>query len=356
MPISETYKKKNTKHLAGDKQYNRQIETVLLAKGIGIFLVVWSHFYSWNMPGYWLQLQKVIFKFYMPLFFIISGYLLGIKKPHISSTKEYFDLISEKAIRLLLPFITVSVIYFVLKLITGIFFEISAPLTFTSLIYHIVYPVKSFAPHLWFIAALFLVFAVFPLLKLLLRKDPLIFLGAGILALCPWPPDTYLAIAFSSLPFLAAGFCFKRVTFDRITLTINALSIACCLVIFIAFYYIQYNIAENIYLKKFDALLLGVSGSVICINISSILAEYKNRKGVRIVSMLGASSMAIYLFHPIFEGFVRILFDQVIQRGSVIFEVKALLAIAAGCIFPLLLEKYLIVEQKFMKKLILGIN
>ena len=71
----------------------KTIETVNLSKGIGVLLVVWSHFYSDNVPDYWIHLQKVVFKFYIPLFFVVSGYLLGKNGLQITSLRDFFQLI-----------------------------------------------------------------------------------------------------------------------------------------------------------------------------------------------------------------------------------------------------------------------
>jgi fucose 4-O-acetylase-like acetyltransferase len=56
-------------------QKQDSLEWILIAKGIGIFLVVVGHFYPETSPDYWTQIKKVIYSFHMPLFFILSGYL-----------------------------------------------------------------------------------------------------------------------------------------------------------------------------------------------------------------------------------------------------------------------------------------
>lgn len=65
-------------------------------KGIGIILVVLGHIYKDNLVNIW------VYSFHMPLFFIISGYLSGIKDQDQFSFKLNFV---HKTKTLLYPFI-----------------------------------------------------------------------------------------------------------------------------------------------------------------------------------------------------------------------------------------------------------
>ena len=51
-------------------------------KGIGIFLVVLGHIYKDNYIGQW------IYSFHMPLFFMLSGYLMYTKSVDLSGRGE----------------------------------------------------------------------------------------------------------------------------------------------------------------------------------------------------------------------------------------------------------------------------
>jgi fucose 4-O-acetylase-like acetyltransferase len=52
-----------------------KLEWVLIAKGLGIVLVVAGHFWPADSPAYWTEVRRVIYTFHMPLFFFLSGWL-----------------------------------------------------------------------------------------------------------------------------------------------------------------------------------------------------------------------------------------------------------------------------------------
>lgn len=49
-----------------------------VARGIGIFLIVWSHTMSDGEP-----LRSFLFSFHVPLFFLISGYFLSVEEKNV---------------------------------------------------------------------------------------------------------------------------------------------------------------------------------------------------------------------------------------------------------------------------------
>ena len=53
---------------------------VQIAKGLGIILVVSGHFCPKTSPEYWQSLNKIIYLFHMPLFFLLSGFLFRYEK------------------------------------------------------------------------------------------------------------------------------------------------------------------------------------------------------------------------------------------------------------------------------------
>ncbi len=84
------------------KPIQNQLDWVLIAKGIGIILVVVGHFIPASSPGYWLSFRQFIYSFHMPLFFLLSGYLYNPGK------HSYTNLLKNKTKRLLYPFVTVA--------------------------------------------------------------------------------------------------------------------------------------------------------------------------------------------------------------------------------------------------------
>ena len=83
---------------------NKRIEYIDLAKALGIILVIAGHVVSSDTV-----IKRVIYSFHMPLFFIISGMLLNVREEY--SIETWRNLITKKAMVLLLPFIFWGLIY-----------------------------------------------------------------------------------------------------------------------------------------------------------------------------------------------------------------------------------------------------
>ena len=83
---------------------NKRLDYFDIAKGIGILLVIAGHFGI-------EKIDKFVFIFHMPLFFIISGYFINPNK----NTKEF---IKKRAKSLLIPYIITS-----LLIILGVMFK-----------------------------------------------------------------------------------------------------------------------------------------------------------------------------------------------------------------------------------------
>jgi fucose 4-O-acetylase-like acetyltransferase len=84
---------------------NKRIQWIDLCKALGIYLVVFGHFLPVGTP-----LKVIIYSFHVPLFFILSGYLL-------KTNRSWIAQIRHSVRSLLIPyfgFAAVSVIYYVI--------------------------------------------------------------------------------------------------------------------------------------------------------------------------------------------------------------------------------------------------
>ena len=90
---------------------NKRIEWIDSARGIAILLVVIGHVLGGYTGNYGLpQYQRIInllvdiiYSFHMPLFFMISGYVFGLKKYNWSKS-NYVVFVKYKAKTLLVPY------------------------------------------------------------------------------------------------------------------------------------------------------------------------------------------------------------------------------------------------------------
>lgn len=177
---------------------NRNINIDLL-KGVAIILMVFDHV-GWNNI-----VHTYIQSFHMPLFFIVSGYLWKerpIKKKTITRTK-----------RLLVPYCSMSLIYFVIAIIFNRFnimqFNILNMLK-ALIVYPTDMPNMPFAPALWFLPCMFLTNFIYDLLSLKTKEKTKHIIVLSIASL----GSIYSHYDLPILPFCIEPFCAALLFFD----------------------------------------------------------------------------------------------------------------------------------------------
>ena len=141
------------------KRYNE----LDLMKGIGIILVYLGH--SFNLKGLenlslFSYIHSTIYSFHMPLFFLISGFLLSNVKI-ISGGWTYYH---NKIKRLLIPYFFINLVDFIPRTL----FPSLVNSKFGGIKEVLFYGTKIS----WFIYTLFIIFMIFPILeKYILNKD-----------------------------------------------------------------------------------------------------------------------------------------------------------------------------------------
>lgn len=116
-----------------------------LAKGIGIILVVLGHLEFISMP-----LRYFIVSFHMPMFFIISGMLVQVTS---EEKKDMKNIIRRKFSRMMIPYISFSILYFFIEII---YFKLTGLGSYETIFDNLY---QSFCLHgvsvLWFLPAIF---------------------------------------------------------------------------------------------------------------------------------------------------------------------------------------------------------
>jgi fucose 4-O-acetylase-like acetyltransferase len=325
-------------------------EWVLIAKGIGIILVVVGHFYPQTSPTYWIEIRRIIYSFHMPLFFILSGYLYSHGK------YPYNDLIKTKAKRLLYPFVTIAGTFFLIKYMAGQVVDLEYPVNIDSLYTLLTDPVNSFMPLLWFIHALFLMFAVYPLARLFLNNLSILLL---LLAMNIFLGNDYLVFgkALANMPFFATGVMLRENrTLSKMTISADWPYVFAPLMIFFLSYMMRLSVNIEPGYGHPIQFFLGVVGSLFVINISHAISALSDVKMKEVLTQVGYYSMGIYLFHTLFESTVRIGFLQVFKQMQAPFELIAFVAITCGIVFPLVLEKKVLRKYWVTRKFVLGLS
>lgn len=326
------------------------IEWMLIAKGIGIVLVVIGHFYPDTSPSYWSEIRSVIYSFHMPLFFLLSGYLYNHGK------YSYRDLIKNKTRRLLYPFISVATLFLMVKYVSGRVFILEHPVNIDSIYALLKDPVNSYMPLLWFVHTLFMIFTIYPLARVFLNNLVILLL---LLIVNSFFGSDYWVFgkALSNMPFFVIGIIFKEnARLAKMIISVNWSYVFALLVLFSLGYAARLSFDIPPAYRYITSIFLGLIGSMFVINISHNISILSVNKAKSVLLQIGYYSMTIYLFHALFESAVRIGFLQVLKNIQVPFELVAFVAVTSGVVLPLLLEKEVLRKYWITKKLVLGLS
>lgn len=135
---------------------NKRVHYIDIARGIGIILVVLAHviqnvqYYS-TISGY---IERYIYSFHMPLFFVISGFLLF---SHFKKRNFQIDMKQElvnRSISLLRPYFIWSMIYILLDIAISLIMQRDTIGMILERCYA-TFTGRGIAP-LWFLASLFI--------------------------------------------------------------------------------------------------------------------------------------------------------------------------------------------------------
>jgi len=152
---------------------------------------------------FYVNLKSLIYKFHMPFFLFLSGYISGYTYKKLKNFKEYILFVKKKILRLFPAYLLLSIIFLFGKYIFG-----SSNSIIDGLINIFVYPSSGNSGFLWYIYVLFLYNLIMPLIIFTVKNYFFIFfLIATILSLFTFPDFLNLNFFFWYLPFFMLG-CF----------------------------------------------------------------------------------------------------------------------------------------------------
>ncbi len=311
------------------KQRNDSLD---IAKGIGIILVVLGHTMSPVMEGHniieWLY--SVIYTFHMPLFFFISGY---VATKLVTQTTQKTELLKQRVIRLMIPYLTWAVIYLPMKTVMAQHVRFNDEYKWYSLFLG-----NNPDGQLWFLYVLF-VLSVFMIL--FVTKKNLIFFtfvfvtGSFLSALIPFSIGfTSITLTFS---LYQAGFFFLgtmiSTKFDYDKITKNTLVFILSLIVLITYSVILwFNKDEVWYLRT----IVAACAIYVFLYLSNLLNKTKIRKPIMYI---GTKSMEIYILHGPILVLGRIILPKLISDTNIYIVVLTIVSIALSVIGALIINK-----------------
>lgn len=265
----------------------KRLKYIDIAKGIGILFVVFSH------SGGEKDLMVYIGGFFIPLFFILSGFTYNPQKKEILK-----NFLLKKLQRLMVPYL-----FFNLALLLiyhcysstdflGVFYS-----RYCFYEYHIqdnIYMMKAGNAPMWFLSSMFTAYMAFWLIMRYYKKSIYVvsifllmtFVLDFLPILLPWSLDT----AFLMAIFILIGTKMKDVEFSKlgcgIMLLLFMLYLALCYVNGIP------NLSVRVYGRSFLIILLtGSIGSLLIVKISKWFEHFKLGNALAII---GRHSLVIF--------------------------------------------------------------
>lgn len=144
-----------------------KIGFIAVARCIGILLVVFGHSYPFDVyiPPVLVKLNQFIYTFHMPLFLFLSGYLVTRNR---RSAGLYIQC---RAVRLLVPYFSLSIIAFVPKALVQRFLNDSVEFSAWYLIKTELIPRDNVWGHFWYIPVVFFLCCFGVLMQNAMRKS-----------------------------------------------------------------------------------------------------------------------------------------------------------------------------------------
>lgn len=294
-----------------------------IAKGIGIFFVIWGHIIL-SGPAY-----NFIYAFHMPLFFFLSGFVFSKNK-----YKNIKEFLIKKLKTLILPYMVLSIITYLYWFLIETRFTGSTNFVKTFIQIFISQGSSGYMLHnipMWFVLCLFSLEIIYYFISKLknnkIRYVSILLLGAtGCLMTLEnnffdfrklfWS----LEIAFVALPFYAIGSeistCFGKEKIKEIIESKNkVLTIFISIILFIILL-ITSNLNPDVsmgtdYLGNFGLFYINAFFGIVLTIIISILIE-KNK----LFEFLGKRSFFIMATHFPIRKPIVLLFSKMLKIGT----------------------------------------
>lgn len=300
----------------------KQNKTINIVKGVAIFLVVFGHVIQNSMIAnaqdfYMNELFRVIYSFHMPLFIFISGYLIAFS----INRKSKNEILKSRIKGLLIPFISWTIIAFLIKLLITIITQNgSLILCFKDFMRDIL-----IYPAIWFLYVLFILTCLFLIAIKLQEKFGNIAFIVMYLCILIIPFNEYFGIYYIKwfYPFYIVGYFFNKYNFKFSNKKILIISFICF--VFLLQYWSK---NDYIYINKMQIInsnylfeirdimyryIIAFTGILFVWNLSAL---FSNTKISNIFINFGTYSIDIYLLQ---RYIVELCYAKIAHKVKFIF-------------------------------------
>lgn len=328
------------------QQKKEYFEWLNIARGIGMFLVVVGH--ACMVNGVVNKfLFHLIYSFHMQLFFFISGFCsLSVIK--LDNMHQKLDYCRHRAVRLIVPYICVGIIYIFLDKLFGI-----TDLYGNGWLGVLMHMFQGDNPNwqLWTLYALFVCSVICVFFKT--KKLKLLVIVAVILQIVYYTPLVnfgYCTILVSIEEFLIyfVGGLLVRKYYSKLNFEKKG---SWKWILFLLLGLLGYNLFSfrGLTYRVFD-IIAALMGIGLIINIS-ILMQNKSTYLKKGGNLIGKHGMDIYILANLWQEAVRlVLWEKMMMSEWIVL----IFSVGAGIVIPIILSKYFFRKTVILKKLILG--
>lgn len=316
---------------------------------IGTLLVIFGHSHSSDWSRFDTTPLKhiilFIYTFHMPLFFIIAGFLFsnsnGLEK------NGYIKWLADKAIKLLTPYVVVSM----LSAVPKYYFEHhSFNGMALSMVKGLFAPRLGVWGHFWFLPVLFLVYVIFGACKAIVKEVriggvAILVLVSGIIYFLPYGTE-WLGIddLKNSLLFFSIGmFVYElRLNDVKASTTNSIVVIIAGLATSIVLYRFCYEI-------KIVMLLSGLIMLLVCCLVAKLIGENAT------ASWLSRNNFTIYIYSWPFQSIAMVICDKLTLPWFVMMVVMFGVGLFAPIVMITIYREFKFINNRFFD-LVLGVK
>ena len=326
--------------VSGTRRVRVRREDLDRAKGLGIALVVLGHIVAREVPpgdGWFEYVKAGVYQFHMPFFMYLSGYVAFLTGAARVAPAGWLALFGKRAVRLLMPFLIFGLLIAGGKAVLGPYLHIDNPANagladLANLVWHTDH---SVALSIWYMAALFVLSCLTPVLLWLLRGNSLLLLGiAAVVYFLPVPAIMYLDRAATYFIFFViggiaaeAGDRWLRPLDRNLTSSLSAFAAL------VAVALVAYHLGELRY-PDISLLVCGIASMPALHG----LVRTAPFSGSRLLLSLGAFSFVIYILNTPSIGLAKALMWKVAPWDGINFLAYAPVLLLAGILVPIAIK------------------
>ena len=320
-----------------------------LAKGLGIFLVVFGHIAARQQSAgnsWYTCAQTAVYTFHMPFFLYLSGYVAFMTGAARTNFPKWPRLAARRSERLLLPFITFGVILVVGKLIASHFMYVdNNPANLKTAFINLVWNTDaSPAISIWYMFVVFLATLLTPILFWLSRGNAYLILAFSLALFLIGLPHYVFADRFAEYYFF---FVLGGVAADlgegwSKFVDKNYLMASCLLLAIIL-----YLFSLDAFSPHWSHLLCGI----VAIPALHGLVRSGMLRNSKAHAYLGAFSFIIYLLNTPAMGVIKGVLLKWLEWDGRGFIVIATAMLLGGLLIPIAIKKLIFSRMSYIDRL-----